>query len=90
MTALRFTGYTNLPCRRQPTWARPRIEQRDRWRVRIGIDVGGTNTDAVLMEGNEVLAAVKTATTSDVTLACSRRSASSISEGDSRPSGSRS
>jgi N-methylhydantoinase A/oxoprolinase/acetone carboxylase beta subunit len=36
-------------------------------RVRIGIDVGGTNTDAVLMEGNEVLAAVKAVTTSDVT-----------------------
>ncbi len=36
--------------------------------VRIGIDVGGTNTDAVLMDGNSVLADVKTATTPDVTL----------------------
>jgi N-methylhydantoinase A/oxoprolinase/acetone carboxylase beta subunit len=35
--------------------------------VRIGIDVGGTNTDAVLMEGHQVLAAVKTGTTADVT-----------------------
>jgi N-methylhydantoinase A/oxoprolinase/acetone carboxylase beta subunit len=35
--------------------------------VRIGIDVGGTNTDAVLMEGSNVLAAVKAATTDDVT-----------------------
>jgi N-methylhydantoinase A/oxoprolinase/acetone carboxylase beta subunit len=35
--------------------------------MRIGIDVGGTNTDAVLMDGERVLAAVKTATTSDVT-----------------------
>jgi N-methylhydantoinase A/oxoprolinase/acetone carboxylase beta subunit len=35
--------------------------------VRIGIDVGGTNTDAVLMEGSSVLAAVKAATTDDVT-----------------------
>ena len=35
--------------------------------MRIGIDVGGTNTDAVLMEGSEVLASVKTATTPDVT-----------------------
>lgn len=34
---------------------------------RIGIDVGGTNTDAVLLEGTRVLAAVKTPTTSDVT-----------------------
>jgi N-methylhydantoinase A/oxoprolinase/acetone carboxylase beta subunit len=35
--------------------------------MRIGIDVGGTNTDAVLMDGVAVLAEVKTATTSDVT-----------------------
>jgi N-methylhydantoinase A/oxoprolinase/acetone carboxylase beta subunit len=35
--------------------------------VRIGIDVGGTNTDAVLMDEARVLAAVKTATTPDVT-----------------------
>lgn len=33
---------------------------------RIGIDVGGTNTDAVLLEGAAILAAVKTATTADV------------------------
>jgi N-methylhydantoinase A/oxoprolinase/acetone carboxylase beta subunit len=35
--------------------------------LRIGIDVGGTNTDAVLMEGSEVLASVKRVTTPDVT-----------------------
>jgi N-methylhydantoinase A/oxoprolinase/acetone carboxylase beta subunit len=35
--------------------------------VRIGIDVGGTNTDAVLMDGTDVLAEVKTVTTQDVT-----------------------
>jgi len=34
---------------------------------RIGIDVGGTNTDAVLMDGEKVVAAVKTFTTEDVT-----------------------
>ena len=33
---------------------------------RLGIDVGGTNTDAVLMRGNEVLAAAKSFTTADV------------------------
>ena len=33
---------------------------------RIGIDVGGTNTDAVLIEGGEVLAAIKVPTTEDV------------------------
>lgn len=35
--------------------------------MRIGIDVGGTNTDAVLMDGTTVLADAKTATTADVT-----------------------
>ncbi len=34
---------------------------------RIGIDVGGTNTDAVLLAGGEVVHAVKTPTTADVT-----------------------
>jgi N-methylhydantoinase A/oxoprolinase/acetone carboxylase beta subunit len=34
---------------------------------RIGIDVGGTNTDAVLIEGGRVAAAVKTPTSEDVT-----------------------
>jgi N-methylhydantoinase A/oxoprolinase/acetone carboxylase beta subunit len=33
---------------------------------RIGIDVGGTNTDAVLIEDSRVLAAIKTTTTHDV------------------------
>lgn len=35
--------------------------------MRVGIDVGGTNTDAVLMAGSRVLAEVKTGTTADVT-----------------------
>jgi len=34
---------------------------------RIGVDVGGTNTDAVLVEGARVLASAKTPTTPDVT-----------------------
>ncbi|HEV8439704.1 MAG TPA: hydantoinase/oxoprolinase family protein [Methylomirabilota bacterium] len=34
---------------------------------RIGIDVGGTNTDAVLLEADRVAHAVKTPTTADVT-----------------------
>jgi N-methylhydantoinase A/oxoprolinase/acetone carboxylase beta subunit len=35
--------------------------------LRIGIDVGGTNTDAVLMDGMRVAAKIKTPTTEDVT-----------------------
>ncbi len=35
--------------------------------VRIGVDVGGTNTDAALLRGTTVLATVKTATTANVT-----------------------
>jgi len=34
---------------------------------RIGIDVGGTNTDAALLDGDRVIASVKTFTTADVT-----------------------
>ncbi len=34
--------------------------------MRIGIDVGGTNTDAVLMDGETVVAAYKTPTTENV------------------------
>jgi N-methylhydantoinase A/oxoprolinase/acetone carboxylase beta subunit len=39
---------------------------------RIGIDVGGTNTDAVLLEDQVVVAAVKTPTTEDVTRGIAR------------------
>lgn len=35
--------------------------------LRIGVDVGGTNTDAALLRGSEVLATVKSSTTADVT-----------------------
>ena len=35
--------------------------------LRVGIDVGGTNTDAVLMDGLAVVAKIKTPTTPDVT-----------------------
>ena len=41
-------------------------------RRRIGIDVGGTNTDAVLLEEELVAAAVKTPTTPDVTTGITR------------------
>lgn len=35
--------------------------------LRIGIDVGGTNTDAVVLDGRTVVAATKSRTTADVT-----------------------
>ena len=35
-------------------------------RPRLGVDVGGTNTDAVIMLGSEVLASTKRLTTPDV------------------------
>jgi N-methylhydantoinase A/oxoprolinase/acetone carboxylase beta subunit len=35
--------------------------------MRIGVDVGGTNTDAVLVDGRDVLAEAKTPTTPEVT-----------------------
>lgn len=35
--------------------------------LRIGVDVGGTNTDAALLRGSQVLATIKTGTTADVT-----------------------
>src|SRR5689334_17238381 len=49
------------PCRRPgPRPWRQRL-------MRIGIDVGGTNTDAVLLDGDRVLTEVKVTTTPDVT-----------------------
>jgi len=49
-------------------------------RRRIGIDVGGTNTDAVLLEEDAVSAAVKTPTTSDVTTGITRALAALVEQ----------
>ena len=40
--------------------------------IAIGIDVGGTNTDAVLLDGREVVATFKTPPTADVTAGIAR------------------
>ena len=45
---------------------------------RIGIDVGGTNTDAVLLEDARVVHAVKTPTTADVSGGITRALASLV------------
>ncbi len=34
--------------------------------IRVGVDVGGTNTDAVVMEGEKFLGGAKSPTTSDI------------------------
>jgi N-methylhydantoinase A/oxoprolinase/acetone carboxylase beta subunit len=49
-------------------------------RRRIGIDVGGTNTDAVLLEEDAVAAAVKTPTTPDVTSGITRALAALVEQ----------
>jgi len=49
-------------------------------RRRIGIDVGGTNTDAVLLEEDAVVAAVKTPTTADVTTGITRALAALVEQ----------
>ena len=49
-------------------------------RRRVGIDVGGTNTDAVLLEGDAVAAAVKTPTTADVTTGITRALAALVEQ----------
>ena len=49
--------------------------------LRIGVDVGGTNTDAALLHGATVLATVKTPTSADVTAGVSAAIAAVIAGG---------
>lgn len=55
--------------------------------LRIGIDVGGTNTDAALLRGSVVLSTIKTATTADVTTGVANAIRSVLASG-AVPSGS--
>ena len=48
--------------------------------IRIGIDVGGTNTDAVVMEGDRVVASFKATTSSDVTAGVSEALAGALKQ----------
>ena len=54
-------------CRPARLRLRPRLQERVFIMRRIGIDVGGTNTDAVLIEDGKVVRAVKAPTSEDVT-----------------------
>jgi N-methylhydantoinase A/oxoprolinase/acetone carboxylase beta subunit len=54
-------------------------------RVRIGIDVGGTNTDAVAMAGDEIRATVKVPTTPDVTSGVAAALTGVLAAGGSQP-----
>ena len=53
--------------------------------MRIGVDVGGTNTDAVLLSGKKVLGAVKRPTSGDVSSGISEAIGALISECDVKP-----
>ncbi len=52
---------------------------------RIGIDVGGTNTDAVLIDDTTVIAAIKTPTTTDVLSGVRTALAQLLAQGDPGP-----
>ncbi|WP_343521255.1 hydantoinase/oxoprolinase family protein [Sphingomonas sp.] len=49
--------------------------------MRIGVDVGGTNTDAVLMDGNAILASTKQPTTADVSSGVAAAIAAVLAQG---------
>lgn len=53
--------------------------------MRIGIDVGGTNTDAVLMDGRRIVAQFKTPTTDDVTAGITAAMRHVLSAGNADP-----
>ncbi|HEU0115425.1 MAG TPA: hydantoinase/oxoprolinase family protein [Thermomicrobiales bacterium] len=53
--------------------------------LRIGVDVGGTNTDAVLMNGATVVAKIKTPTTEDVTGGIATALRHVLATSDARP-----
>ncbi len=53
--------------------------------MRIGVDVGGTNTDAVAMDGSRVIAAMKTPTTADVSTGIATAIRGVLAKADAQP-----
>ena len=53
--------------------------------MRVGVDVGGTNTDAVTMSGSTVVSAAKSPTTADVTSGIVKSLSILIDEGSLDP-----
>lgn len=54
---------------------------------RIGVDVGGTNTDAIILSGDEVVHSVKTPTTEDATTGIVTAIETVLAESGTAPSG---
>ena len=57
-------------------------------RVHVGVDVGGTNTDAVVLEGTTVLGTAKQFTTQDVTSGVAHAIAAALEDARKKHSGS--
>lgn len=55
--------------------------------VRIGVDVGGTNTDAVLMDGTAIVASTKQPTTADVSSGVAAAIRDVLAQGEIAPAG---
>lgn len=53
--------------------------------MRIGVDVGGTNTDAVLMDADQVIASTKAPTTEDVSSGIIKAIATVLADSGSKP-----
>lgn len=53
--------------------------------MRIGVDVGGTNTDAVLMDGDKVISSTKAPTTEDVSSGIIKAIATVLADSGSKP-----
>ncbi len=82
-----IAGVQRCEMKKIPPWHRP-VPRHTPWRstrgrstvIRIGIDVGGTNTDAVVMEGDRVVASFKATTSPDVSAGVSAALAGALTQ----------